>query len=311
MGIENQGVLYAPDHRFSGDSLTNETLKREAASPFGGIPSDEFMSRIHDLITESFTSHRLDAASSFNLIGKRALYMQVAKFSITHPHIAIRALDVGSGPGIVANGLLSQGVSSVEGMDISPEMVKIASQIHSDRRINFVEGNANEDLPYDDSSFHMVTASYSLLHIKNIDHFFSEVTRILKPGGVVLLLEPNDERKDLYWRNGGGAGLFFPDGIWVNEWYEGANRDGQAMAIPTCYRRDSSIHESMQDAGLIGARYRVLLPDEELIKAFPSIGEKFAAAKRMNLFKGFKPNGNPRKHDDAIIEKEQYITLEE
>ncbi len=40
-----------------------------------------------------------------------------------------------------------------------------------------------ENLPFEDNSFDLATSFFVLEHINNIDHLFSEVYRILKPGG--------------------------------------------------------------------------------------------------------------------------------
>ena len=46
-----------------------------------------------------------------------------------------------------------------------------------------------EHLPFRDNSFDFVTMGYALRHVSELQHTFSEFLRVLKPGGIVLILE--------------------------------------------------------------------------------------------------------------------------
>ena len=56
-------------------------------------------------------------------------------------HSGSRVLDVACGTGVLMPDYLSRGVASVTGIDISPEMIKIAEQKFSQDNIRFVCGD--------------------------------------------------------------------------------------------------------------------------------------------------------------------------
>ncbi|WP_040398559.1 class I SAM-dependent methyltransferase, partial [Cesiribacter andamanensis] len=54
-----------------------------------------------------------------------------------------------------------------------------------------VEGNA-QALPFADSSFDLVTCQTLLIHVPNPQKAIEEMCRVLKPGGTLLCVEPNN-----------------------------------------------------------------------------------------------------------------------
>ncbi|MDN3593337.1 class I SAM-dependent methyltransferase [Zunongwangia endophytica] len=49
-----------------------------------------------------------------------------------------------------------------------------------------------EDIPFDDETFDLVTCQTVLIHLKNPKKALSEMTRVLKPNGLLLCVEPNN-----------------------------------------------------------------------------------------------------------------------
>ena len=56
-------------------------------------------------------------------------------------HSGSRVLDVACGTGVLMPDYLSRGVTSVTGIDISPEMIKVAEQKFTQDNIHFVCGD--------------------------------------------------------------------------------------------------------------------------------------------------------------------------
>jgi demethylmenaquinone methyltransferase/2-methoxy-6-polyprenyl-1,4-benzoquinol methylase len=95
------------------------------------------------------------------------------------------ALDVCSGTGDIALRLADTG-AGVVGSDFTPEMLDQARQ-RSNRPI-WVQADAL-DLPFFDQSFDVVTVSYGLRNLADFSRGISELVRVLKPGGRLLILD--------------------------------------------------------------------------------------------------------------------------
>ena len=102
-------------------------------------------------------------------------------------------LDVGSGAGmdtLVAAQMVGP-TGSVTGIDMTPEMVAKARGSVAKMGLGsviFVEGSA-EQLPFDDASFDVVISNGVIDLIPDKDAVFSEITRVLRPGGRIQLAD--------------------------------------------------------------------------------------------------------------------------
>lgn len=88
-------------------------------------------------------------------------------------------LEIGSGPGHIAN-MLSNVGASVRGIDFSANMVEVARRRYPE--IAFEQADA-EQLPFDQSSFDVVVANFVVHHLARPETVFKEVHRVLRPGG--------------------------------------------------------------------------------------------------------------------------------
>ena len=98
-------------------------------------------------------------------------------------------LDIGSGPGhMVAE--ISPHVrpgGSVKGVDSAESAVTLARQrLTSFDNVEFVQGDAYR-LPFENSSFDVVMSSQVFEYLDNVVAALSEIFRVLKPGGRVLM----------------------------------------------------------------------------------------------------------------------------
>jgi len=97
-----------------------------------------------------------------------------------------RALDVGCGRGGTVHVLTNfYKPTAVTGLDLSSKAIEFCRQAHKDKRVSFHEGDA-ESLPFADASFDIVTNVESSHSYPNIHRFYSEVHRVLAPGGHFL-----------------------------------------------------------------------------------------------------------------------------
>jgi demethylmenaquinone methyltransferase / 2-methoxy-6-polyprenyl-1,4-benzoquinol methylase len=99
----------------------------------------------------------------------------------------MHVLDVACGPGLVTQCAVDLvGLSGlVIGLDPSTGMLREAQKGPCR---NLVRG-VGERLPFPDQSFDFLSMGYALRHVADLKEAFAEYHRVLKPGGIVLLLE--------------------------------------------------------------------------------------------------------------------------
>jgi demethylmenaquinone methyltransferase / 2-methoxy-6-polyprenyl-1,4-benzoquinol methylase len=109
------------------------------------------------------------------------------------PDDAVHVLDVATGTAAVAIELAQRAPARhVVGVDQSPEMLATGRD-HVARaglasRIELREGRA-EELPFDDASFDALTFTYLLRYVDDPAAQLRELARVVRPGGVVAMLE--------------------------------------------------------------------------------------------------------------------------
>jgi demethylmenaquinone methyltransferase/2-methoxy-6-polyprenyl-1,4-benzoquinol methylase len=98
------------------------------------------------------------------------------------------ALDVACGSGKLTAQLarIAGRDGRVVGLDFSPQMLEIARREH--RGIEFLEGDAL-NLPLDSASFDASTIAFGLRNLADPVRGLREMQRVLKPGGLSVVLE--------------------------------------------------------------------------------------------------------------------------
>ncbi len=109
-----------------------------------------------------------------------------------------RALDVATGTGDLAIELERRtGPGGVVGMDFSEAMLEIARR--KAPGITFEPGNALE-MAYPDDSFDAATVGFGARNFSDLHRGLSEMARVVKPGGRVVVLEiTTPQRPPLSW----------------------------------------------------------------------------------------------------------------
>ena len=102
-------------------------------------------------------------------------------------------LDVCTGTGDIALQFAqSDGVGGIVGIDLSEEMLHIARRKTKNNRlgekIKLLKGDVL-NLPFDDNSFDIVTIGFGLRNLTDRRRGISEMVRILKEGGRLVILE--------------------------------------------------------------------------------------------------------------------------
>jgi ubiquinone/menaquinone biosynthesis C-methylase UbiE len=103
-----------------------------------------------------------------------------------------KILDAGCGPGTYGI-MLAQAGNEVVGIEISPAGVRVANQRARQKDVNFTARVGDlENLPFDDNTFDICFCGWVLHHFPDINKAVSELARVLKPGGIIALAEPNE-----------------------------------------------------------------------------------------------------------------------
>ncbi|MEU1210295.1 class I SAM-dependent methyltransferase [Nocardia sp. NPDC005825] len=99
-------------------------------------------------------------------------------------HGAGPVADIGCGPGRVTTHLAAAGLE-VSGIDLSPEMIRIAREQYPD--LSFEVGPM-ERLRFEDESLAGIVAWYSIIHTPpaRVPDVLTEFARVLRPGGYAL-----------------------------------------------------------------------------------------------------------------------------
>jgi demethylmenaquinone methyltransferase / 2-methoxy-6-polyprenyl-1,4-benzoquinol methylase len=153
---------------------------------------EEFVNKIFD-----------DTAPKYDLINK-ILSLNTGVWYRKHALInsgltsGMDVLDIATGTGLIAAASLSiigsQG--SITGLDRSNNML---AEVRGKLNIPLVQGDANV-LPFANDSFHFLVMGYALRHVDDLKGTFKEYLRVLRPGGVLLILELMRPTKKIFYR---------------------------------------------------------------------------------------------------------------
>ena len=141
-------------------------------------------------------------APFFGLIHRRIL----ARAALEPPPQAV--LDVGCGTGELLRQLAHHAPeATLVGLDLSPEMLARARRKLHPEREALTLGNVYE-LPFASGSFDLITSTISSHYYLEIDRALSELARVCRPGGVLLIASMTNGPLHLLpgpWRSEVGA----------------------------------------------------------------------------------------------------------
>ena len=160
----------------------------------------EIQRKYYSLHADEFDERGLYSRDNRNHIKKIRKIISVAYE--TNPR---KVLEVGTGTGIHAKRFLENLKKDIDftGVDISREMLKIARKrlkpFIEKQRARLITAEMSS-LPFTDNSFDLVFCAATLYHVDDQEKGVKEMTRVLKKGGKLILVEPN-------W--------LFPTNIWA------------------------------------------------------------------------------------------------
>lgn len=107
-------------------------------------------------------------------------------------HAACHILDIGSGIGGTSRCLAQEFGCRVTGIDLTEEYCQVAGMLTAkvglEERIDYRQGDAT-NLPFEDNQFDVVWTEHVAMNIPDKQRFYSEMYRVLKPGGTLAIYD--------------------------------------------------------------------------------------------------------------------------
>lgn len=97
-----------------------------------------------------------------------------------------RVIDIGCGTGVSTALLAEQGMKPC-GLDLSHPFLRIA---HENIDSSFLQGDATR-LPFAENSVDSIGLNAVIEHVPHVEHLLSELTRVIKPQGHLIIFSPN------------------------------------------------------------------------------------------------------------------------
>lgn len=101
-------------------------------------------------------------------------------------------LDIATGTGDLAINLTKTSAKKIVGLDISDGMLEVGrhkiKKLQLENSIEMVLADS-EKIPFEDATFDAITVAFGVRNFENLEVGLSEIYRVLKPGGVFVVLE--------------------------------------------------------------------------------------------------------------------------
>lgn len=117
----------------------------------------------------------------------RTFWEHINRYKIAAKHVRNKVvLDIACGEGYGSHSLSKAGALSVIGVDVSEESCEHARAKYG---IDARQGDARA-IPLGDSSVDVIVSFETIEHVENPESFVSECSRVLKPGGKLIISTP-------------------------------------------------------------------------------------------------------------------------
>jgi demethylmenaquinone methyltransferase/2-methoxy-6-polyprenyl-1,4-benzoquinol methylase len=156
------------------------------------VPYKESLSK-KDQVAKMFNniSHRYDFLNQLLSLGIDKMWRKRA-IGVLKPLKPKTLLDVATGTGEFALEAMKLKPDKIVGIDIAEAMLEIGRKKVSAKNaaatIELILGDS-ENIPFAQNKFDAVTVAFGVRNFENLKRGLSEILRVLKPGGMVVILE--------------------------------------------------------------------------------------------------------------------------
>jgi 2-polyprenyl-3-methyl-5-hydroxy-6-metoxy-1,4-benzoquinol methylase len=175
--------------RAAGMWLDLVSEKTEGTPTNTKLKDEDYRSRIY----AQYVTVGIAPTNSIEALERRRPYLQRIIRQYFPEDRGAAILELGCGSGALIHFLRKAGYTNIEGFDLAPDQVVLAQQLGiSDVRL----GDAMETLKASANSSRDVVVAFDLIeHLTNdvLLKFTDEVSRVLRPGGRLILHTPNGE----------------------------------------------------------------------------------------------------------------------
>ena len=125
-------------------------------------------------------------------LGKVEFGYKIVDMVLKHTEISDKeVLDVGCGDGGISVAFAKKG-GNVVGLDLEEDRIELARlrALEHNVKVELIVGNA-ENTQFKDNSFDIIVCNAVIEHVFNPEKLASEISRVLKPGGILFIDTPS------------------------------------------------------------------------------------------------------------------------
>ena len=103
-------------------------------------------------------------------------------------------LDIATGTADFAISAAKHTEANITGIDISDQMINVGNKKIQQKKLNNrikLSIEDSENLPFHDNSYDAITAGFGVRNFENLEKGLSEIHRVVKKNGYVVILEPS------------------------------------------------------------------------------------------------------------------------
>jgi demethylmenaquinone methyltransferase/2-methoxy-6-polyprenyl-1,4-benzoquinol methylase len=159
------------------------------------LSKKEQVAKMFDTISGNYDSLNRVISFGIDVKWRKKVLQLVAE---TNPE---NVLDIATGTGDLAILMAQTKAKKIIGLDISAGMLEIGKSKIEERKlsqtIEMVLGDS-ENMPFEDHFFDAITVAFGVRNFEHLEKGLTEILRVLKPGGIFVILETSVPEKTPY-----------------------------------------------------------------------------------------------------------------